>query len=314
LVCAFYEPVYYNPHYDGFPSNPNEELGHWVGVASNVGDASTFKLLASNQKVIFRSVIRSALDPTLRHKRLASLGGEKGTNHAGDKIFVRSNSDTPAFEGPTVSRRMPTIDPNDLIGRSFLEDTEADGQRFCAKIVRAIIEKDSELKRDPNHIRFLCEVDGDTLDDIYTYNQILDFIERDNLDIDNDTEQLYRFRLISAHQGSPRTSDRDYEGSTYNVLVEWESGETTYEPLDIIAKDNPVTCAGYAGQIGLNASSIWQRIRRKYSEWLVTPSFPPSDENHSGNLVIWFPEHMLKLLRPIIPMGIAAGRTLKPWK
>jgi hypothetical protein len=172
LACAFYEPVYYNPHYDGFPSNPNEELGHWVGVATNAGDALTFKLLTSNQKVIIRSVIRSALDPTLRHKCLAPIGGEKGTNHAGDKIFVRSNSDTSASEGPTVPRRMPTIHPKDLIGSSFLKDTEADGQRFRAKIVIAIIEKGSELKRDPNHIRFLCEVDGDTVDDIYTYNQI----------------------------------------------------------------------------------------------------------------------------------------------
>jgi hypothetical protein len=100
-----------------------------------------------------------------------------------------------------------------LIGRSFLKDTEADGQRFRAKIVRAIIERDSELKRDPNHIRFLCEVDGDTVDGIYTYNQILDFIERDKLDIDNDTEQLYRFHRISAHQGPLRSSDRDYKGS-----------------------------------------------------------------------------------------------------
>jgi hypothetical protein len=83
LVCAFYEPVYYNPHYDGFPSNL---LGQWVGVATNVGDVLTFKLLTSNQKIIFRSVILLALDPTLHHKRLAPLGGEKGTNHADDKI------------------------------------------------------------------------------------------------------------------------------------------------------------------------------------------------------------------------------------
>jgi hypothetical protein len=180
LVCAFYDPVYYNPHYDSFPPNSNEELGHWVGVATIVGDALTVKLLTSNQKVIFMSVIRSALDFTLRHKRLAPLGGEKSTNHAGDKIFVRSNIDIPASEGPTVSTQMPTIDRKDLIGRSFLKDTEADGQRFRTKIVRAIIENDSELKHDPNHIRFLCELDGDTVDDIYTYKQILDFIERDN--------------------------------------------------------------------------------------------------------------------------------------
>jgi hypothetical protein len=180
--CAFYEPVYYNPHFDGFPSNPNEELGQWAGVETNVGDALTFKLLTSNQKVIFRSVIRPALDPTLRHKR---LGGEKGTNHAGDKIFVRSN----------------------------------------------------------------------------TYNQILDFIEQDNLDIDSDTEQLYRYRRISAHQGPLRTSDRDYKGSTHNVLSEWESGETTYEPLDLIAKDNPVTCTEYAGQNGLLDTPGWKRFK-----------------------------------------------------
>jgi hypothetical protein len=75
LVWALYEPVYYNPHFDGFPSNPNEELWHWVSVATYVGDILTYKLLTSNQKVIFRSVIRSALAPTLLHKRLATNGG-----------------------------------------------------------------------------------------------------------------------------------------------------------------------------------------------------------------------------------------------
>jgi hypothetical protein len=178
-----------------------------------------------------------ALDPTLRHKRLVPLGGEQGTNHAGDENFVRSNLDTPSSDSQTVPGRMPTIDPKDLIGRSFLQDTEADVQRFCAKIVRAIIEKDSELKPDSYRIRFLCKLDGDTVDEIYTYNQILDLFERDNLDSDYDTEQLYRFLQISAHQGPLQTSDRDYKGSTYNVLVEWESGETTYEDVELNTKD-----------------------------------------------------------------------------
>jgi hypothetical protein len=76
---------------------------------------------------------------------------------------------------------MPTIEPKDLIGRTFLKDTESDGQRFCARIVCSIADKDAGIKRDPNHIKFLCEVDGDSADDIYTYNQVLDYIERDNL-------------------------------------------------------------------------------------------------------------------------------------
>jgi hypothetical protein len=78
---------------------------------------------------------------------------------------------------------------------------------------------------------------------IYTYYQIPDFIEPDSLDIESNTEQVYRFLCISAHQGSLRTSDRYHNGSTYNVLAEWESGETTYEPLDYIAKDSPMSCA-----------------------------------------------------------------------
>ena len=259
FVCSFYEPVYYDPHYDSFPSSSNEELGHWVGVADHVGDALTFKVLTPSRKVIYRSVIRSALDPSTRHKRLAPLGGE--TNQVGDKVFIRSNFDTSDLDCPSVARRMPTIDPKSLIGRTFLKETDGDGQRFRARIVRAIIDKENELKNDPQYIKFLCEVDGDTADEIISYNQVLDYIERENLDAENDTEQLYKFRRISAHQGPLRTSDKDYKGSTYNVLIEWETGEVTYEPLDIIAKDDPITCTEYAIRNGLLDTPGWKRFR-----------------------------------------------------
>jgi hypothetical protein len=88
LVCEFLEPVYYIPHSDGFPSHCNEELGHWVGVATHVGDALTFKILSQQQKVIYGSIIRSTLDPTLHHKRLDPLGEE--VSHVADKLFFRS--------------------------------------------------------------------------------------------------------------------------------------------------------------------------------------------------------------------------------
>jgi hypothetical protein len=84
-------------------------------------------------------------------------------------------------------------------------------------------------------------VDGDTVHDIYTFNQVLDFIEHDGLDIERNTEQMYRFHYISVHHCPLRMSDRFYNGSTYALLVSWESGETMYEPLDIIAKDNTMS-------------------------------------------------------------------------
>jgi hypothetical protein len=41
--------------------------------------------------LIYCSIIWSALDPTLRHKCLAPLGGE--VSHAADKLFVQSKLD-----------------------------------------------------------------------------------------------------------------------------------------------------------------------------------------------------------------------------
>jgi hypothetical protein len=108
------------------------------------------------------------LDPGTRHKHLAPLGGENATNHAGDKVFIWSNFDTTSLDDPNVIRRISTIDPKDLIGRTFLKDTKADGQRFRAKIVRAIVDKDSELQKDPRYTKLLCEANGDVADDIFT--------------------------------------------------------------------------------------------------------------------------------------------------
>ena len=46
-------------------------------------------------------------------------------------------------------------------------------------------------------------------------------------------------------------NDPNYNGSPHNVMVEWEMGEITEEPLSIIAIDDPVTCAAYAKEHNL---------------------------------------------------------------
>ena len=52
-----------------------------------------------------------------------------------------------------------------------------------------------------------------------------------------------------------------YKGSKYNVKTEWENGEITHEPLDIIAKDDPVTCAIYARENNLLEILGWKRFQ-----------------------------------------------------
>ena len=45
------------------------------------------------------------------------------------------------------------------------------------------------------------------------------------------------------NQGPLESTDPAHKGSKYNVMVDWESGEVTYEPLTLISKDDPITCA-----------------------------------------------------------------------
>ena len=74
-----------------------------------------------------------------------------------------------------------------------------------------------------------------------SYVQILD-----HLDHQEQQEDLYKFRAITCHQGPLSPQDENYKASKYNVMVEWETGEITDEPLSLIAADDPVTCAEYA--------------------------------------------------------------------
>jgi hypothetical protein len=53
---------------------------------------------------------------------------------------------------------------------------------------------------------------------------------------------------IIGHQGPLNAHDPTYKGSRYNVQIDCD---ITYEPLDIIASYDPVTCAIYAKQNNL---------------------------------------------------------------
>ena len=87
-----------------------------------------------------------------------------------------------------------------------------------------------------------------------TYQQIMDHIEKD------DSEIYWKFKRIIGHQGPLYPDDPHYNGSMYNVQVEWENGEVTYEPLAIIAADDPVVCAQYALDNNLLNKDGWKRF------------------------------------------------------
>ena len=157
---------------------------------------------------------------------------------------------------------MPTFDPSDLIGRIFLLPPEENGERHRAKVTRQVIEIiDQDNGQRVENINFIFDIGNGKVEELISYNQLLEHLENaQDHDMGMDQE-LYRFRAIIGHQGPLLASDPDWKGSKYNVQVEWETGEITFEPLSIIAADDPVTCAAYAKENDLLALEGWHRFR-----------------------------------------------------
>jgi hypothetical protein len=279
LYFSFYEPVYYLVDEATFPSDSKELRGRWVGVSENVGHFMTYKILMDDTRwIIHRSNIRSVADPNSRNLRLDPLNDEPpevirslskaspALDH-GEDLSLHSMEPTDEHpytestpdqsEHPSTGGDMVIVDPQELLGRTFLMDTQEDGQRLRAYIVEYISDHESNIRRSDDHVKFRISVNEDEYEEIITYNELMDFIEKNQ---ENDAI-VWRFRRIVGHQGPLLRHDKDYNGSRFNVLVEWENGEITNEPLSVIAADNPVTYAAYEREHDLLDVEGWKRFR-----------------------------------------------------
>ena len=278
LHSSFYEPVYYRidssePDFH-FPSPSNEKKGYWVRFADNPGDCLTWRILTEDtQKIIICSGIRSALRTTT-NQRLASHSGE-GTTLPSPIPYLQQSTNslpldpldasTPNFEQFVQSQSgkdeynpipIANIDIPNLLGRSFLLPPEDNGERHMAKIID--IEDHGQPLED---IKFKLKINKDQAEEIMSYNQLMDYIQK-GTDAEEDPDSLFKFRDIVAHQGPLESTDPNHKGSKYNVMVEWESGEVTYEPLTLIPKDDPITCAVYAKKHNLLDTTGWKHLKR----------------------------------------------------
>jgi hypothetical protein len=152
LYFRWYEPIYYKLDDSDFPSDSRGKRGWWVGVTENVSHAMTFKILMDDtRKIVFCSNIRSALDPNCWNLHMDPLNKDPVL-----KPIIKSPSDTDDLHyGESSGATLMTIvDPNDLVGCTFLMPPQEDGQRFHARIVHAIIEQAQGLAKEPEQIKF----------------------------------------------------------------------------------------------------------------------------------------------------------------
>ena len=278
LHSSFYESVYYRidssePDFN-FPSSSNDNKGYWAGFAANQGDSLTWRTLTEDtQRIIICSGIQSALSTTT-NQCLASPSGEGTTlpfsipypQHSKNSLpldpFDESTANFEQFvnsqSGEDEDNPIPmaNIDIPIPFGSSFLLPPEDNGEHHMAKII------DIDDHGPPlEDMKFKLKINKDQAEEIMSYNQLMDYIQK-GTDGEEDLDLLFKFKDILAHQGPLESTDPNHKGSKYNVIVEWEPGEVTYEPLTLISKEDPINCAVYAKKRDLLDTTGWNHPKR----------------------------------------------------
>ena len=278
LHSSFYESVYYRidssePDFN-FPSSSNDNKGYWAGFAANQGDSLTWRTLTEDtQRIIICSGIQSSLSTTT-NQCLASPSGEGTTlpfsipypQHSKTSLpldpFDESTANFEQFvnsqSGEDEDNPIPmaNIDIPIPFGSSFLLPPEDNGEHHMAKII------DIDDHGPPlEDIKFKLKINKDQAEEIMSYNQLMDYIQK-GTDAEEDLDLLFKFKGILAHQGPLESTDPNHKGSKYNVMVEWEPGEVTYEPLTLISKEDPINCAVYVKKRDLLDTTGWNHPKR----------------------------------------------------
>ena len=194
---------------------------------------------------------------TLKHPTSSSDGG-KPTQPNVPTVFIKSRHD----DGPTSSKPLPEFSPDDLVGRTFLLPPGDSGERLRAKVTREVVEaiEKADGERVQN-LSYILGIGNGKLEEIILYNQLVDHLEAAANEDNEISDDLFKFRALIGHLGPLKSTDPNWQGCKFNVLVDWETGEETDEPLSVLAADDPVTCATYAKENDLLHIDDWERFR-----------------------------------------------------
>jgi len=119
-------------------------------------------------------------------------------------------------------------------------------------------QQSSHFVKSPAVTRFKVSFDKEDVEDIIAYNDITNYLSRE---VNEEDGEFWKFRQVIAHQGPLTHRHPDYIGSKYNVMVEWENGEKSYEPLEKASKENPVVIALYAKDNKLLDTESWKQCK-----------------------------------------------------
>jgi hypothetical protein len=152
--------------------------------------------------------------------------------------------------------------PEDLVGKVFMQEDKSNGDIIRSEIVRMLKNDTEDTHR---RVKFLVESKNghQTAEEVMEYVQLCDIIEAQVQAVEDGTDGgTLTFKSIMAHEGPFTVKHPSYKGSAWNVLVEWDVGEPTWEPLNLMGKCDPVSVAMYGEANGLLNKKGWKYLKK----------------------------------------------------
>ena len=163
---------------------------------------------------------------TYPNLRLDPPQGEDQPQDVPSDVFVYGR---PNPAGSDNTSTMSIMNFDDLLGRTLILLMNETGER--ATISEHVKDLCQQQVSREDQLRFKIKIDGDQLDDLISYNQLMEYLG-DKADSGPLEDGFYRSKCIKDHKGPYTPSDPEYNGSSYNLLIEWETGEQTWETKD----------------------------------------------------------------------------------
>ena len=113
--------------------------------------------------------------------------------------------------GPDNPPPMSIINLDDLLGGTFLLPMDENGERKRATISEHVKDLCQQQVSREDQLRFKLKIDEDQLDDLISYNQLMEYLE-DKTDTGPLDDGFYRFKCIKDHKGPYTSSEVDLGG------------------------------------------------------------------------------------------------------
>ena len=113
--------------------------------------------------------------------------------------------------GPDNPPPMSIINLDDLLGKTFLLPMDENGERKRATISEHVKDLCQQQVSREDQLRFKLKIDGDQLDDLISYNQLMEYLE-DKTDTGPLEDGLHRLKCSKDPKGPYTSSEVDWGG------------------------------------------------------------------------------------------------------